>query len=151
MKVEVLHYLRDEGIDLVTGDMRALLALGKAGKKDFATITSYLEKWKENGYFNLATFNHEQLKDPQFEGRLWEARLLKSARSDGVHGYRIFYVRGQRPTTGQEVAILLMLWGKAGSETPPAILSQAWGLAREVFRLQDGNIFFRPPDGTGIH
>lgn len=76
-RAQVLHDRREDGTGLVSSELHALLALGKAGRRDFITIASFLNQLREIGYFNLATLKHEQLKDPQFEGRLWEARLLR--------------------------------------------------------------------------
>lgn len=131
--------------------MAALLKLGHSGRKDFVTIAALLKKWSENGYFALKTFNHEQIRAPKYQGRLWEARILKTDRSDGTHGYRLFYIRERRPSAEQEVAVLLKLWAKTGPDTPDAILDEAWGYAREVLDLIDRGLFFQPPDGRGVH
>lgn len=124
---------------------------GPGCRRDAASVAAALERWQEVGFRRSSTFDFRPIEGRPFEPKLWEARLHRSARSDGVHGYRIFFVQTRRPSTNQQVVVLLMLWAKKGRETPPRILVEAWRRAERALEAIANRTFFGPPDGTGHH
>lgn len=148
--VELLMYERD-GIVLFREELQGIIGLGALGRKDAAAILQAKARWEQRGFQPSGSFDFRPIEGRPYEPKLWEARLRKSVRADGVHGYRIFYVQTRRPSTGRQVAVLLMLWGKAGRVTPSKILDEAWRRASDVLKNLAEDSFFCPPDGTGSY
>lgn len=151
MTLELVIYKR-HGRALVDEELRQLGSLNPRALKDEMRLRAALHAWAQAGFRGGNILDFRPLEGPPYFKKMWEARFLKSARkNESVHGYRIFYVRARRPDTDQEAVILLKLWPKSGSESPPAVLDEAWSLAQEVWDLIDRGVFFKPPGGKGIH
>lgn len=112
---------------------RALRKLGAPGVKDEGRLRAVLANcWAPLG-FKCTQLDFKPIESSPYDKKLWEARYLRrSARSDGVHGYRFFYRLTRRPESEQQVAIILMLWAKKGSTTPKGVLDEAWKRYLEV-------------------
>ena len=143
MLLEIIFYGREEdSFPLVEKELRDLAALSKSGKKDEARLRAVMEKcWAVMG-FNCTQLNFRPIEGKPYEKKLWEARYLRTARSDGVHGYRIFYRVARNPNTNREVAIVLMLFAKEGHTTPTSVLDEAWTRYMEVDELLARKCFF---------
>lgn len=133
MALELIYYAED-GVALVDADLVALRAHGKAGKKDEAKLRAALDAWADHG-FSLPMLDFKPIEGVPYNKKMWEARYLKTARSDGVHGYRVFYVLHRNLVRKAEAVVLLRLWAKSGASTPKAILDEAWALAQKVEKL----------------
>lgn len=150
MSLELVVYKRN-GIALVEEELKRLAALNSRAAKDEAKLRAALVAWAQSG-FGGGILDFKPIEGSPYFKKLWEARYLKTARkNEDVHGYRIFYILTRRPTTGNEVAVLLKLWAKSGPDTPKAILTEAWDYALEVWQLIEQGRFFAPPAGKGVH
>lgn len=132
------------GFVLVEGALVALRAKGKAGRKDEARLRAAISAWGDHGFVAGLGLDFKPIEGKPYEKKMWEARYLKTARSDGTHGYRIFYMVTRMPS-GEEAAILLGLWAKSGDHTPSEVLKEAWAVAEEVRQLieKDRDKYFK--------
>lgn len=138
MGVELITCVR-EGRNLFIEELDALRQMGKEGKKHAARLALHLQKWASTGFTQPKVFR--AIVGKPYEGKLWEARYHLN-RSDGVHGYRIFYIKLRRPGSSTESAVLLMLWGKEGDKTPEKVLKEAWTRAEEVWAMERRGTFW---------
>lgn len=146
MPVELhnLHWSTSEGlVDLVETDLEEIGSHGKDGRKDEGRLRAAMQAWAEQGFEGRFGLDFRPIEGKPYERKMWEARYLRSARSDGVHGYRIFYTRTRHPKTGDEVAILLGVFAKEGDATPPAVLKRMWGYCESVRKLIDDGKYFQ--------
>lgn len=129
-------------------ELDALRQMRSAGKKHAARLAIHMKKWASAGFNQPGVF--QPIVGKPSEGKLWEARYHMK-RPDGVHGYRIFYIKLRRPDSQTESAVLLMLWGKKGPSTPEKILKEAWGRAQDVWEMENNGTFWEatvPPLGA---
>ena len=120
--LEIFNFLDEEGRDLVERDLHAIDAIKGGGKKDAARLRTAIRSWERNGFAANQPIDFRRILDKRFgDGRMWEARFEKTSRSDGVHGYRFFYIRIR-----ETQVVLVKVWGKAGSHTPDEVLREAW-------------------------
>lgn len=132
----VMH--RRAGVALVDADLVALRQHGKGGRKDEAKLRAAIAAWGDHGFVNGVGFDFLPIEGEPYNKKMWEARYLRSARSDGTHGYRIFYVI-TRTSSAEQAVILLRLWAKSGKSTPASALQGPWLLAEEVRLLIEKN------------
>lgn len=151
MKLKLITFKRRDGRVPVEEDLSAIAKVSKAAAKDVVRLKAALEVWAEVGFAGGGQLDFRRIQGPPFYGKLWEARYLKSGRSDGVHGYRVFYWCARHPTTDQEIVVLLKVWAKEGRDTPKAVYHEAWEYAQEVQELLEAGRFFAPPAGKGLH
>lgn len=147
--VEIVMY-EEDGTVLFDQELKELRKMREAGRKDSSWIARALAQWEAVG-FKTTTLDFRPVEGKPYESKLWEARFLKSARDDGVHGYRLFYVQTRRPSTGMQVVVLVMLWGKKGKNTPRSVFDEAWRRAEKALQAIKDRRFFCPPDGDGTY
>jgi hypothetical protein len=129
-------------MSLFERDLREIAAISKAARKDAVWIEAVLKNcWAQVG-FDCSQLSFKPIEGKPYEKKLWEARYRKTSRSDGVHGYRLFYLLTRDPKSGEQVVVLLMVWGKEGDTTPPAVLDKAWKRYLEVDDLLKAGKFF---------
>lgn len=138
MVVELVTYVR-AGRCLFLEELGALRQMGREGKKHAARLAIHMQKWASVGYRQPDVF--QPIEGRPYEGKLWEARY-HMRRPDGVHGYRIFYIKLRRPRSQIESAVLLMLWGKKGPKTPEWVFKEAWGRAEDVWEMERSGTFW---------
>lgn len=151
MKLKLITFKRSDGRVPVEEDFSAIAKVSKAAASDVVKLKAALQVWAEVGFAGRAQLDFKSIKGRPYNGKLWEARYLKTKRSDGVHGYRVFYVCARHPGTNQEIVVLLKVWAKSGADTPHWVFEEAWGYAQEVQNLLDAGRFFAPPAGKGFH
>ena len=142
MPLRIIPYARGDDLPLIEAELQDLRTHGKSGCKDEGRLRAVIERcWATNG-FNCTQLSYRPIEGKPYEKKLWEARYLRSARSDGVHGYRIFYMLARDPKRNEQVVVLLMLFAKEGDTTPKAVLDRAWQRYKEVEKLiLDGTFF----------
>lgn len=124
-------------------ELLALRDCGKAGAKDEGKLRAVLANcWALQG-FKCTQLDFKPIEGQPYFKKLWEARYLKTARNDGVHGYRLFYLLTRAPKVPEEqVVVVLMIWAKQGDSTPQEVLVEAWKRYLEVEALLLKGKFF---------
>lgn len=128
-----LAWYQKNGVLLVEQDLCSLGEVSKSAARDEGKLRAAIEAWKATGTIPCPGFQEAKpIEGKPYERKMWEAWRGGSARSDGVHGYRIFYTLVHDAKTSHQTAVLLRLFPKKGKTTPPAVLKEAWELCTEV-------------------
>lgn len=143
MAIEIVFHQRAADRKTVRDDLVELSRDKTSGcKRDAARIFAALERWQQVGFQNCPSLVFRPIEGPPSNGKMYEAKYETSARSDGVHGYRIFYIETRRPDGQTRVAVLLTLFAKEGTRTADAVITKAWEVAEEVRTLIDAGAYF---------